>query len=142
MFFNSMISPNQDYIAYLRRVRPMSNDQELHLAKFDGSQDVIYATGYQLYFQGWAPDSIHFVFDQYNLNQPFLGSVCGGSVPLVDPSETPAYRITWVDANHFLFVTGWEGQPHQLRLGQVGRASILIGPFNGESAYYEIKPEK
>jgi hypothetical protein len=117
----------------------MSNDHELHLAKFDGSQDVIYTAGYELYFWGWSPDSFHFVFGQFNLNQPFLGSLCGGAVPLVDPSETPASWITWVDTSRFLFVSGGEGQPHQLRLGQVGSASILIGLFNGDSAYYEIK---
>lgn len=145
MSYNTFIAPNQDDIAYLRRVRPMSNDHELHLAKFDGIQDVVYTAGNLLYFWGWAPDSFHFVFGQFNLNRPYLGSLCGGAVPLVAPNETPASQITWVDASRFLFVSGGEGQPHELRLGQVGGASILIGPFTGnpvyDTAYYEIKPE-
>jgi hypothetical protein len=139
------ISPDQENLAYLRRAQPMSNNLEIHLAKFDGSRDVIY-TGDLLYFQGWSPDSYHFVLGLADLSQPFLGSLCGGAVPLVDASETPATRITWVDANRFLFVSGEEGQPRQLRLGQVGGASILIGPFNGDpdydTTYYEIKPDQ
>jgi hypothetical protein len=51
-----------------------------------------------------------------------------------------------VDADRFLFVSGEDGQPRELRLGQVGGASILIGPFNGapdyDTAYYEIKPDE
>jgi hypothetical protein len=141
MSYYTFLSPNQDYIAYLRRARAMSNDHELHLAKFDGSQDIIYANGYQLYFQGWVPDSIRFVYDLFSVHQPFLGGVCGNPVPLVNPSEKPATWITWVDANRFLFVVGQEGQPRQLRLGQVGSASILIGPFNGDEAYFEIRQE-
>jgi len=142
MSYFSFISPNQDYIAYLRRVRPMSNDHELHLATFDGSQDVTYAEGYMLYFQGWAPDSIHFVYDLFSVHQPFLGSVCGDPSPLVAPIETPATQITWVDTNLFLFVVGQEGQPRQLRLGWVGEASILIGPFNGENAQFQFVPDE
>jgi Tol biopolymer transport system component len=146
MSYYSFISPNQEDIAYLRRARPESNDYELHLAKFDGSQDVIYTTGYYLNFQGWSPDSFHFVYGQTNLGFPFLGSLCGGAVPLVAPNETPASQITWVDASRFLFVSGGEGQPRELRLGQVGGASILIGPYNGDpyydTAYYEIKPDQ
>ena len=112
----------------------MSNDHELHLAKFDGSQDVLYAAGYHLYFQGWSPDSFHFVFGQFNLNQPYLGSLCGGRFHWSIPAKHPLPEITWVDADRFLFVSGGEGQPHQLRLGQVGGASIMIGPFNGDSS--------
>lgn len=141
MWYFSSISTNQEYIAYLQRVREMSNDNELHLAKFDGSQDVIYGEEYYLYFEGWAPDSFHFVYDLSTTHKPLLGSVCGSPTPLVDFSKTPATQITWVDANRFIFVAGQEGQPHQLHLEQVGGANILIGPFNGDGAYFEIRQE-
>ena len=141
MEYFSSISPNQQYIAYLHRPNPMANDNELHLAKFDGSVDVIYATGYQLYFQGWTPDNFHFVYDLFATHQPELGSLCGDPVALVDKSETPATQINWVDTTHFLFVIGQDGQPKELRLGQVGGESLLIGPFNGENAYYQIRQE-
>lgn len=139
--YYSSISPNQEYIAYVRRVQAMSNNTELHLAKFDGSDEVIYTRGYGLYFPGWAPDSYHFTYDPSDAGQPLLGRVCGAPAALVDTSATPAKWITWVDATHFLFVKGQEGQPRQLQLGQVGGDSLLIGPFNEDSAYYQVKQE-
>jgi len=141
MEYFTSISPNQQYIAYLHRPNPMTNDNELHLAKFDGSVNSIYAKGYQLYFQGWTPDSFHFVYDLFAKNQPRLGSLCGKPVALVDISETPATQITWVDGERFLFVAGQEGQPRELRLGKVGGESLLIGPFNGERAYFQVRHE-
>ena len=140
--FYSFIAPNQEYIAYLKRVKPMSNEHELHLAKFDGSADVIYATGYQLFFQGWAPDSFHFAYDLFATHRPQLGSLCGDPVPLVGKNDTPATQITWVDGDRFLFAVGEAGNPRELRLGQVGSESLLLGPFKGERAYYEVKQER
>jgi hypothetical protein len=139
--YYTYISPNQEFIAYLRRAKDMPNDHELHLAKFDGSTDVIYATGYQLYFQGWVPDSFHFVYDLFTTHQPLLGSICGGYSELVDKSLTPATQITWVDANRFLFVAGQEGRPRQLYLGKIKGESLLIGPFNGQWAYFQVRKE-
>jgi hypothetical protein len=141
MEYFSSISPNQEYIAYLRRERPMSNENELHLAKFDGSEDVIYAKGYQLELLAWVPDSYHFAYDLFATNQPLFGSLCGNPVALVDKSETPATQITWVDDIHFLFISGQEGQPRELRLGQVSGESLLINPFNGEGAYFQVRQE-
>ncbi len=127
------ISPSQEYMTYLRRTEPMSNHFELHLAKIDGSKDVVYAQGHMMEFVGWAPDGVHFIFDQYSIQAPQLGSVCGGSEPLLNPPVVLASRIAWVDAAHFLFVS--EGE---LRLGEVGGGSTLIGPFNEENAYYQF----
>ncbi len=138
MEYFASISPNQAYIAYIHRVQPMSNDNELHLARFDGSADVIYATGYQLYFEGWSHDSFHFAYDLFATHQLLLGSLCGKPVSLVESSDTPATQITWVDATHFLFVGGREGQ---LKLGQVGGESLLIGQFKGEGAYYQVRQD-
>lgn len=70
----------------------MSNDHALRLAKFDGSANILYATGYQLYFQGWAPDSVRFVYDQFSVHQPFLGTVCGRWI------YGPLTYLTWIYA--------------------------------------------
>lgn len=139
MPYLASLSPNLEYLAYLHRVQPMSNEYELHLAMSDGSRDILYVSGYDLEILGWTPDSVHFVYGQFNAQHPFLGSVCGGAQPLLDPPDTPAADITWVDGTHFLYAEGWAGQPRQLRLGQLGGPSLLIGPFNGEGAYYEVK---
>jgi hypothetical protein len=139
MLYAASFSPNLKYLAYLHHAKPRSNEYELHLATSDGSQDILYASGYDLEILGWVPDSVHFVYDQFNAHHPFLGGVCDGARPLLDPPGTPAADITWVDGRHFLYAEGWAGQPRQLRLGQLGEPGQLIGSFNGDGAYYEVK---
>ena len=98
----------------------MTNDHELHLATFDGSKDIIYTAQHSIQFLHWHPDSYHFVYEQWSIFRPFLGSVCGGSVPLLDSIDTPATQIQWVDATRFLYVKGSLDPlagPRELRLG-------------------------
>ncbi|HEX9616079.1 MAG TPA: hypothetical protein VGA03_01590, partial [Anaerolineales bacterium] len=143
MPYTAYISPGQEYLAYLKRSQPMSNDYELHLARFDGSKDVPYAQGHMLEFWGWAPDGVHFLFGQNSTLNPQIGSLCGSPRPLLDPPVVPATYIGWVDSEHFLFVKGRYGDPTaELRLGQVGERSLLIGPFNGETAHYQFDPDE
>lgn len=141
--FSIYLSPNQIYLAYSRVTRPMSNDRELHIAFFDGSKDLVYAQGHLMGFWGWAPDSFHFIFGQSSTLAPLWGSVCGGSQPLLNPPVLPARQFAWVDSEHFLWVKGsYENSRAELRLGQVGGGSILIGPFNGEYAQFQFDPDK
>lgn len=144
-YFWVNLSPNQEYLAHMKRVWPRTNDHELHLATFDGSKDIVYAAQHGLEFLHWHPDSYHFVYQQWNIFRPFLGSVCGGSVPLLDGADVPALQIEWVDATRFLYAAGSLDPlagPRELRLGQLGAPSIRIGPFNGESAQYVFNVEE
>lgn len=85
----------------------------------------------------WHADSFHFVYPQVDIYRPFLGSVCGDPVPLLDTSDTPAFQIEWVDTTRFLFVKGWtDSGSAELRPGQIGGQSILIGPFNGTPPHF------
>ncbi|HET7090535.1 MAG TPA: hypothetical protein VFL17_18010, partial [Anaerolineae bacterium] len=63
----------------------------------------------------------------------------------LDSADTPATQIQWVDATRFLYVKGpldpSAGQ-RELRLGQLGGPSILIGPFGGETAQYFFNAEE
>jgi hypothetical protein len=97
----------------------------------------VYAAQTGLNFLLWHPDSYHFVYEQFGIGRPYLGSVCGGATALLETADTPATRIVWVDGTRFLFVKGsldpFAG-PRELRLGQIGGPSIPIGPFNGETA--------
>jgi hypothetical protein len=129
--YTHAISPNQAYLAYLLGPQPMSNNRELHLATVDGSRDVVYARGHALEFGGWAPDGVHFVYTLASVGAPQWGSLCGGPQPLLDPQERRAGGITWVDAARFLFVANDE-----LRLGQFGNGSILIGQI--KDGYFEF----
>jgi hypothetical protein len=132
--FLSYLSPSQEALLFWKPVKPGSNTWELHVARFDGSADAVYATGDGLEISGWAPDSVHFV---YWLRGARLGSVCGEAVPLAD--ELDARLVTWVDGDRFLFVSGYQAdQQGELRLGQVGAVSSVLGPFEGKGAYYEV----
>jgi hypothetical protein len=68
-----------------------------------------------------------------------LGSLCGAAVPLTDIAS--ARQVSWVDGEHFLFVGGGQERP-ELRLGQAGGPSILIGQFGGDYASYQSNAEK
>jgi hypothetical protein len=135
--FSISVSPNREYLAYLKAPQPRSNDRELHLAKIDGTEDLVYTQGYALEFLVWAPDGVHFIFDQYSIRAPQWGSVCGGSQALLDPPVMPVSSLTWVDRERFLFVTNGE-----LRLGQVRGGSLAIGPFSGDYASYQFNREQ
>ena len=132
------LSPNQQYIAFWKAEPPQSNRRELHLARFDGSREVIYQAGYQLEVRGWAPDSVHFVFREGPSGQPQLGNICGEYKPLTDAPTTSG--IDWVDSTRFIFI-GDNQQGRELRLGAIGEPSILIGAFNGKDATYQVNRE-
>lgn len=134
------LSPNQQYIAFWRPTAHLSNYRELHLAKFDGSNRVLYDAGYTITFMGWAPDSVRFVY-RHHLAQSdptLLGHLCGGAVSLTD---VPTDQIDWVDSRRFLFVVekkqerGTSKPARELWLGSIGGTSILIGELNGEVPY-------
>jgi len=141
--FYAGVSQASDYIAYLRMNGPNSNDLTLHLATFDGTGDIAYARGEMLRFFGWAPDGVHFLFGQATTNAMQWGSLCGGSQSLLDPQVVSVRDIQWVDATHFVFAKGlWVDPTAELRLGEVGGGSILIGPYNGQSSQYQIVPDE
>jgi hypothetical protein len=132
------LSPNQEYLAYWKVVEPMSNRRELHLAKFDGSKNVLYSVANLIDIFGWAPDGVHVAYTDYD-NGAQLGSLCGPAIPLTD--DASARQINWVDEKRFLFVGGGQERP-ELHLGQVGGKSILIGPFTGNNASYQFNLEE
>lgn len=135
--YESYLSPDQQYLLFWKPVKPNSNTREMHLATFDGQRNEIYAIGNPLGIDGWAPDGMHFVY--WLKYQAWLGVVCGGAVPLTDVGY--AYNFTWVDDQRFVFISGSpDSDQGTLRLGKIGEASIELGPFNGQSAYYQLSP--
>jgi len=132
------LSPDQANLAYWRQVEPMSNVREMHLARFDGSRNVVYSISNLVDIFGWAPDGVHIAYTDAD-NGAQLGSLCGAAVPLTDVAS--ARQLSWVDGKRFLFVSGPQERP-ELRLGQIGGLSVLIGPFTGNHASYQFNAEK
>lgn len=116
-------SPDLNRIAYTRLPDP--NDflnAELVIANAGGGEQTVYAIG-NLFFQGWSPDSQHFVFEDNALQQTFLGTIGSGNTLFTDFPRV--WNVTWLDETRFLFSlqagSGW-----QLYLGTLGQPSVLL----------------
>lgn len=118
------LSPDGSWVAYLRPDGPPeSTRSELHIARADGAEDVIYLTEEQVQFTGWAPDSQQFVFSLVNPPRSYIGRVGETPRPV---SDTPnVFNVRWIDENNFLFITRTV-QAVELRQGQAGEPSQLI----------------
>jgi hypothetical protein len=113
-------SPDGQRVGYSTPGSP----SEIHIVEADGT-DAIYKTFENAYFQGWAPDSLHFVVvveevkDGHIMNIPYLCSLGEEPVPLTDTGA--ADSVVWVTADEFLFASWGE-----LRLQRTGEASLLL----------------
>lgn len=140
--FSVYLSPDQRYLAYRKASKPMSNDWELHIATFDGAQDIVYAQGGLMDFWGWSPDGVHFIFGQDDKRSLSLGSMCGIAQPILKEPTYPVWHVTWVDPNRFVFMAGGDGPAEsELRLGIVRNSSLRIGSQRGEYATYQVVSE-
>jgi hypothetical protein len=135
----TLLSPNAQYIAYLHPEEPTSIHYDLHLANFDGTQDVVYTKDDLIRLLNWSLDSIHLIYAKNGLEQPWVGSLCDPAKPLLDPADTPASHITWLDATRFLYIQSPADDPGPLRIGEINGPTLHIGPENGEIRAYEIK---
>lgn len=103
-FFGSevMISPDLAHILYLRESgSPEQNTSEIHIARLDGSQDMLYLTATLVQLMGWSPDSSHFVFRQGEGQEVKLGQILAKLASLPG-GLTGVTAVTWVDAGQFL----------------------------------------
>jgi hypothetical protein len=116
--------------------QPGSNERILHLARFDGSEDIVYAAGELIEFHGWAPGGRYFTFETRG-TQPeirtWLGDACGPALALLDQ---PVSAVRWVDDSTFVFAVshyeeGEEGAQGmtQLYLGRIDRPAQEIVEF-------------
>ena len=128
-------SPDLSRIAYTRLPTPDDyTTTELVLARADGSDETVFATG-NFFFLTWAPDSIHFVYVNNDLQATFLGDTDGNSTALT--SFPSVWNITWIDATRFLFTTQTDtGQ--QLHLGTLGEPSTLLLEQPDSAPFYDF----
>jgi hypothetical protein len=93
------------HVIYVTQVgAPASNQRELHLAKPDGSNDVIYDQGESLQFLSWSPDSNHFIYQV--ISGAKKGVYMGGLVSqpklvIFDPGVVA--NIKWFGSNRLVF---------------------------------------
>ena len=119
-------SPDQAKIAYWRPVPPQSNTRELHITTLDGSTHIVYDTGVELDFLGWAPDSQEFVYSSAGFpGDTRLANLCGDPVSL-GLDYRPA-RLNWSDPNHIILERGRQAA-FELYLVVAGSPELVLNP--------------
>jgi len=110
------IAPDLSKVTFLREITTTSVD--LVVAPFDGSAESIYASG-NLSWQGWNPDSTHFVYTDAPRNL-LLGSAGASAVGLGFGSN-----LQWVDADTFLYLDQLTSTHRFGKVDLPGSASVL-----------------
>jgi hypothetical protein len=124
-------SPDHQLMAYWPWPEGSADQRELHIARVDGSEDMIYTRGILIYDLVWSPDGQHFIFWMGNPNQPYLGQLCHPPRRLLDEKITNDGSVEWIDANRYL-LTIHKNEADDLLLGtldtsQSERFGVVIG---------------
>jgi len=103
------------------------NQRELHIADPSGASDTVYRTA-QLDFNGWAPDSQHFIFTEGSDTR--LGQIGVDSVRLLSDTHS-ATAVDWLKNGQIVFLhkitNGW-----QIKLGVPGGTSQILISLPGD----------
>ena len=127
-----LLSPNLQRVAFIRKTSTQ-NVYDLYLANADGSGQLVYATG-GIQWQGWSPDSTHFV---YSLGTPLnlqLGLDGGAATSIGSCND-----LRWRNNNAFFCLSGGMGAWTLMR-GQIGGSlTALVSPA-GDFISYDFTP--
>jgi len=126
-FGSPLISPELLDLAFFRTAGG-SNNNELYLARADGSGEQLYQAG-NLAWVGWNPDSIRFAY-RVQPDQYFLGSK--GANP---QSLGQGRRLEWIGEDAYLMLSGQSGA-WQLSMNFIGQGSIPLASSAGDSLLY------
>ncbi len=137
-------SPDLSQIAYLQEIdTPTENMRELHIARSDGSADIVYTAGELLQFVGWGPPgSQTFVFALGEDQALHLGSLGASPAPLSQATGSACsahgiFNLRWVDSSRYLYIQG-HGESLNLCLGLAGGGTILLDTLPGPPLAYEF----
>jgi 8-oxo-dGTP pyrophosphatase MutT (NUDIX family) len=95
-----------------------SNQRELVILDLADGTETVYTQG-QLLFQGWAPDSQHFLFRVFDPITLYLGEV--GEEAQVFDASGELVELRWLDASNYLALFrakgAWEIHRGELQVG-------------------------
>jgi hypothetical protein len=126
--FNApLLSPDLSQVAY---TRPTSapNVSNLYRASADGSGETLAATYSQ--WNGWSPDSSHYVFSSGDALNLQLGDLAGGLAPLVSGAD-----LRWFSPEAFVYLSGSMGA-WTLQRGGLGAPSTPLASPGGDFIDY------
>jgi hypothetical protein len=127
---HSLLSPDLNRVAYTRETTT-PDVYQLVLVEADGSGEVVYATG-RFFWQGWGPDSVHFLFGSGLPAALQLGQV-GGSPSIVEEGTD----VRWLNATEYAFLTGSPGT-WELRRGVLGGPATVLVASTAQSFSYDF----
>jgi Tol biopolymer transport system component len=90
---------------------------------------------------GWAPKSRRFAFlsdvgDQ--VSQLQIGQWSGRTIPGSVDAGTPVHDVRWVDADHYLLVTGRARDGYELLLADVNQGSAVLASVESSWLAYDV----
>jgi hypothetical protein len=116
-----LLAPDLAHVAYTRPTATV-NVLDLFIAGPDGTAESFVATG-DVQWAGWAPDGVHFAYSNGGPMNLQLGTVGGGSVPLVVGTD-----LVWLNSTDYLYLSGSSGA-WTLNRGSLGAATVpLVSP--------------
>jgi hypothetical protein len=116
-----LLAPDLAHVAYTRPTATV-NVWDLFIAGPDGTGESFVATG-DVQWAGWAPDGVHFVYSNGGPMNLQLGTVGGGSAPLVLGTD-----LVWLNSTDYLYLSGSSGA-WTLNHGSLAAATVpLVSP--------------
>jgi len=138
---DNAFSPDMSYIAYVKNVGdPTENQRELHIAYADGSNDYIVATGENLSFRSWLPDSTRFTYSFLGTSDTglYLGNLSGGDAFTIASLHQTVQQMSWVDASRFIYIHGNNGAFEFRISDQDGTNHAFIDTLTDSFAGYDF----
>ena len=133
----TVFSPDLNRVVYVKSIGETA--EELHIANADSSEDFVYATGEDVRFWQWTPDSTRFM---YAINGGaeigiYLGQLSGGST-LIANVPTTLDQVHWVDSSRFLYIQP-NGVVWELRISDMdGSNHAFIDTFPSSSGSFDF----
>jgi hypothetical protein len=132
------LSPDARQVAYLAPSGAVGDGiNDLHIAKLDGSSDIVYDTG-EVAFKAWSPDSGRFLYESSG-GDLRLGQLGSPPKPLNDTSRIREAR--WISENEFVSLRFTFGL-WQLWLHSLGSPDIMIASSDeeiGEMMRFDVR---
>ncbi|HSB91058.1 MAG TPA: hypothetical protein VLD63_13655 [Anaerolineales bacterium] len=125
-----LLSPDLLHVAYSRETAT-TNIWDLFVARPDGSGEALVATG-DVRWAGWSPDGGHFLFTSGGPMNLQLGTVGGGSSPLVVGTD-----FRWINSTDYLYLSGSAGA-WTLHRGTLGGANVPLVSPSGDAVQFDV----
>lgn len=122
---HAIVAPDGTQLAFTRQPED-SGPLQLWIYEVDRGSEMLYAEG-RLTWLGWAPDSIHFVYQDAATSELMLGQSGGNPVSLGG-----ARLLDWIDPAQFLILQEMTDGSWRLMLRNTDGVQTELASFRGE----------